>query len=81
MTDEGSVSDSGSQGWLDKLTAPDSFRSYRPAVGPDEPAEAPLGRASASGTGRDDGDEFAAQGREQEPTDTNPTTDAQEPRT
>jgi hypothetical protein len=36
------------QEWLDKLSDADSVRSYRPVRGPEEPAEAPSGRASAS---------------------------------
>jgi hypothetical protein len=34
--------------WLDKLSDADSVRNYRPAQGPDEPPQAPSGRASAS---------------------------------
>ena len=45
MTDKETRSE---QEWLDKLSDADSVRNYRPVRGPDEPAEAPPGRASAS---------------------------------
>ena len=40
----------GQQGrdWLDNLSDADGFRNYRPVTGPDEPAQPPPGRASAS---------------------------------
>jgi hypothetical protein len=37
--------------WLSKLSEPDSMRNYRPVDGPEEPAQPPLGRASASAPG------------------------------
>ena len=44
------------QEWLDKHTDADSIRSYRPVLGPDEPGEAPPGRASASASAGNKGD-------------------------
>lgn len=39
--------------WLDKLAEPDSMRNYRPVDGPEEPAQPPPGRSSASAPGGD----------------------------
>ncbi len=34
--------------WFGQVAEPDLSRGYRPSAGPDEPEEAPPGRASAS---------------------------------